>query len=90
MTPAEILTVPLALGFAVLGFAKLAGAAGMPARAAHLGFTTDAYQRIGSLELLAALGLVAGLMVPAIGAAAAVGLAVLAVGYLVLAAGAVR
>ena len=75
-----VLTIALVGCFSMLGLAKVAGTAGMPARAAHLGFNSAAYQRIGALELLAALGLLLGLVEARIGLAAAVGLVLLMTG----------
>lgn len=75
-----VLTTALVGCFTMLGLAKVAGAAGMPARAAHVGFTGAAYKRIGALELLAALGLLLGLLDARIGVAAAIGLALLMAG----------
>lgn len=75
-----VLTIALVGCFTMLGLAKVVGAAGMPARAAAVGFTSDAYKRIGALELLAVLGLLLGLVLPWIGLAAAVGLLLLMTG----------
>lgn len=75
-----VLTIALVGCFTMLGLAKVAGAAGMPARAAHVGFNSAAYKRIGALELLAALGLLLGLAEAWIGLAAAVGLVLLMTG----------
>ncbi|MDP9984763.1 hypothetical protein J2W14_004190 [Pseudarthrobacter oxydans] len=75
-----VLTIALAGCFTLLGLAKVAGAAGMPARAAHVGFSSAAYRRIGALELLAAVGLLLGLVEVRIGLAAAVGLVLLMTG----------
>ena len=75
-----VLTIALVGCFTMLGLAKVVGAAGMPARAAAVGFTSDAYKRIGGLELLAVLGLLLGLVLPWIGLAAAVGLVLLMTG----------
>lgn len=75
-----VLTVALVGCFTMLGLAKVAGAAGMPARAAHVGFNSAAYKRIGALELLAALGLLLGLVEAWIGLAAAGGLVLLMAG----------
>lgn len=78
-----VLTIALVGCFTMLGLAKVLGAAGMPARAAHVGFDSAAYKRIGALELLAALGLLLGLVEAWIGLAAAVGLELLMTGALV-------
>ncbi len=75
-----VLTIALVGCFTMLGLAKVVGAAGMPARAAHVGFDSAAYKRIGALELLAVLGLLLGLVLPWIGLAAAVGLLLLMTG----------
>ena len=75
-----VLTTALVGCFTMLGLAKVVGAAGMPARAAHVGFTSAAYKRIGALELLAALGLLLGLLEAWIGLTAAVGLLLLLTG----------
>ena len=75
-----VLTIVLVGCFTMLGLAKVAGAAGMLARAAHVGLNSAAYRRIGALELLAALGLLLGLVEPWIGLAAAVGLVLLMTG----------
>ncbi|MBT2534513.1 DoxX family protein [Arthrobacter sp. ISL-48] len=74
------LTILLVACFAILGLAKVVGAAGMPARAAHVGFSSTAYKRIGALELLATLGLLLGLVEPWIGVSAAIGLVLLMTG----------
>ncbi|MFE4228814.1 DoxX family protein [Arthrobacter sp. NPDC056886] len=75
-----VLTIALVGCFTMLGLAKVLGAAGMPARAAHVGFTSASFRRIGALELLAVLGLLLGLVLPWIGLAAAVGLLLLMTG----------
>ena len=75
-----VLTIALVGCFSMLGLAKVAGAAGMLARAAHVGLTGASYKRIGALELLAAVGLSLGLVEPRIGLAAAVGLVLLLAG----------
>ena len=80
---APVLTTALAvlLAVAVLGAgaAKLAGAPFMKQSAEHLGFSWPAYQRIGGLEVAGALGVLAGLVVPLLGALAAGCLTVLLV-----------
>ena len=76
-----LLTIALAVVLAVAvlgaGAAKLAGLPFMKQSAAHLGFSWPAYQRIGGLEVAGALGVLVGLVVPALGALAAGCLAVL-------------
>ena len=76
----EVLAVVLAVVFGVAGLAKIGGAPVMRKAAQHLGFTVDQYRVIGALELAGALGLVVGLVVPAIGVAAAIGLGLLLIG----------
>ena len=66
-----------------LGSAKLAAVPAMRARAEHVGFSVAAYRRIGSLEVLAVLGLLVGAFVPVIGALAAAGLLMLLGGAVV-------
>lgn len=79
-----VLTIALVGCFTMLGLAKVVGAAGMLARAAHVGLNTAAYRRIGALELLAALGLLLGLVEAWVGLAAAVGLVLLMTGACVI------
>ena len=66
--------------FFALGSAKVLALAPMRARAAHLGFSTDAYRAIGALEIAGAAGVLLGLAVPPLGALAAVGLLLLLAG----------
>jgi len=61
----------------LLGGAKVLRLQPMRERAAHVGFTTDEYRRIGALELLAAAGFGIGIVVPVIGVLAACGLLLL-------------
>jgi hypothetical protein len=77
---AELLAIVLAVVFGVLGIAKLVGAPPMRTAARHLGFSVGRYRLIGALELAGAVGLLAGLVVPALGIAAAVGLGLLLIG----------
>lgn len=77
MNAAPILATALVLAFALAGTAKVAALPAMRSRAEHVGFTIRAYQRIGTLELLAAVGLIVGVVVPGIGVLAAAGLLVL-------------
>ncbi|WP_336631244.1 MULTISPECIES: DoxX family protein [unclassified Microbacterium] len=74
----------LALACLATGGAKLAGTAGMRARAAHLRVPWSGYVVIGTLEALAAAGLVAGVWLPVLGAAAAAGLVALMAGAVVM------
>ena len=75
-----ILAIALAAVFAALGAAKVIAVPAMRTRAAHVGFSVDAYRRIGALELAGAVGLVVGLAVPALAAAASTGLLLLLLG----------
>ena len=83
MTPASILAGVLVVAFAALGSAKLVAVPAMRARAEHVGFSVAAYRWIGSLEVLAVLGLLVGAAVPVIGALAAAGLLTLLGGAVV-------
>ena len=84
MNPTPILASLLVIAFAALGSSKLAAVPAMRARAAHVGFSVAAYRRIGLLEILGVLGLLAGALVPMIGALAAAGLLLLLGGALVV------
>jgi len=77
MNATAILAGVLVVAFAAAGAAKLAAVPAMRARAAHVGFSVAAYRRIGILEILGVLGLLAGALVPMIGALAAGGLLLL-------------
>ena len=82
--PTSILAGVLVVAFAAAGFAKLAAVPAMRTRAEHVGFSVSAYRRIGFLEVLAVLGLLAGVFVPLIGALAAGGLLILLGGAVVV------
>jgi hypothetical protein len=84
MNPTPILAGLLVIAVAVLGGAKLAAVPAMRARAEHAGFSVAAYRRIGALEVLAGVGLIAGAFVPVLGALAAAGLLMLLGGALVV------
>jgi uncharacterized membrane protein YphA (DoxX/SURF4 family) len=79
-----ILSVLLAAAFAMAGGSKLAGVGQMRDAAAHLGIPYSRYRTIGVLELAAAAGLLMGLVVAALGAAAAIGLVLVMIGALIL------
>jgi hypothetical protein len=83
MNPTPILAGLLVVAFTAAGSAKLAAVPAMRAKAAHVGFSASAYRRIGLLEVLGVLGLLAGAFVPVIGVLAAVGLLLLLGGALV-------
>ena len=72
--------LPVAAVFLVLGSAKVLALAPMRARAAHVGFSTSSYRVIGGLEIAGAAGVLLGLAVPPLGAAAAAGLLLLLAG----------
>jgi len=77
-----VLGAMLALGFLLIGAAKVLALPAMRQRAMHLGFSVNAYRRIGLLELAGAGGVLLGLAVPVIGVLAAVGLLLLLGGAL--------
>lgn len=79
-----VLAAVLAAEFASFGTAKLVAAASMRKRAAHLGYSTAAYQGIGALEIAAAGGVLVGLTRPPIGVAAGIGLVLLMAGAVVV------
>jgi 4-hydroxybenzoate polyprenyltransferase len=80
-----LITVTLLLAVACLAPAggKLLAHPKMQASAVHFGIPWSRYRLIGVAELAAVAGILAGLVVPAIGVAAAVGMIVLLVGALV-------
>lgn len=83
MNATAILAAALAAVFLGLGTAKLLAVPSMQARAAHAGFTNEAYRRIGALEVAGALGLLAGAAVPLLRVLAALGLLLLLAGALI-------
>ncbi|EWT01940.1 invasion protein [Intrasporangium oryzae NRRL B-24470] len=83
MNPTSILAALLVVVFAVVGTAKLAAVPAMRAKAEHVGFSVAAYRRIGLLEVLGVVGLLAGSFVPVIGAVAGAGLLMLLAGAVV-------
>jgi hypothetical protein len=70
----------VALVAAASGFPKIIGAARTVEEARHLGLPRIGYTAIGSLELAAAAGVLAGLAVAPLGIAAAAGLVVMMAG----------
>jgi hypothetical protein len=58
---ASILSIILFLAFATSGIQRLLFNPMVSQSADHLGFTKKAYQRIGALEIVGAIGLLAGL-----------------------------
>lgn len=83
-TASAVLAVLLAVVFLALGTAKVLALAPMRALAAEVGFSTAAYRRIGVLEVLGGIGLLAGLAEPLIGGLAGIGLFVLLTGAVVV------
>ena len=83
MITITVLAVLIVAQAVLLGGAKVAQTAPMRERAAHVGFTSGAYSRIGVLELLGAAGIAIGVVVPPIGVLAAIGLLVLLTGAVV-------
>jgi DoxX-like family len=84
MNATPVLAGVLVVAFGLLGSAKLAAVPAMRARAQHVGFSVDAYRKIGALEVLAALGILVGITVPVIGALAATGLVLMLGGAVVV------
>ena len=70
----------IAVAFTVLGASKIRAVPSMQGRAAHVGFSVGAYQRIGVLEVAGAAGILLGLAIPPLGVLAAAGLLLLMVG----------
>jgi len=79
------LALSLLLALACLGpaGAKLAGAPGVQASATHFGIPWNRYRLISVPELAAAIGVLAGLRIHALGVAAAFGMALLLLAALV-------
>ena len=78
-----VLAVLLALAFGAAGGQKVAGAKSVMDGADHVHFSHQAYRGIGVLELLAAIGLLVGLVVWPLGVAAGAGLALLMAGAVI-------
>ncbi|MFJ3385418.1 MULTISPECIES: DoxX family protein [unclassified Curtobacterium] len=78
-----ILSLVLAAAMLGSGVMKLIGAAAMRANMATVHVTPGQMRVLGVLEVLATIGLVAGLWVPALGIAAAIGAVVYFVGAIV-------
>ncbi len=79
-TTAAVFSSVLALVFLGAGSSKVAKVKMQQDNAAHLGFTIAAYQRIGTLQIAGAIGLVIGLWVAPLGIAAATGLTLMMIG----------
>jgi len=78
-----VLATLIVLAFATLGIMKVLAVPAMVQRAEHLGLTASTYRRIGALEVLGAVGLALGAVLPWLGVAAAVGLLLLLGGAIV-------
>lgn len=81
---AVIVSVLLALAYLAAGAGKVAMNKMSQDQSAHFGLSANAYRAIGALEVAGALGLLIGLWVAPLGAAAAVGLVLLMVGAVVV------
>jgi hypothetical protein len=77
-----VLSLLLAVACLVPAIAKLGAHPKMVASAGHFGIPWSRYRLIGVAELLAAAGVIAGLIWPPIGVAAATGMCALLVGAL--------
>lgn len=82
-TVLAVLAISLAVFYLLLGVSKVSATAPMRDRAAHVGMSVDTFRGIGALEVAGAVGLLLGGFVPALGAAAGVGLLLLMVGAVV-------
>jgi DoxX-like family len=80
---AGVISVLLSAVFLATGTLKLIGTEWSMGHAERLGYLTRAWRGIGALEVAAALGLVVGLFVAALGVAAAAGSVLLMVGAVV-------
>lgn len=78
-----VLAILLALSFAAAGGPKVVGAKSAMEGADHLHIPHNAYRGIGVLELLAVVGLLAGLAVWPLGVAAGAGLVLLMIGAVI-------
>ncbi len=78
-----VLAALLAVGFGIIGFAKVAALKPMREAAARGGFSVEAYRGIGLLEIAGAAGVLLGLVVRPIGWLAAIGLLLLLTGAVV-------
>jgi hypothetical protein len=78
-----ILAVVLALAYAAAGGQKLAGSKMAVETSQHLGISLERSKMIGGLEILAVVGLLAGLAVWPLGVAASAGLVLLMIGAVV-------
>jgi Mn2+/Fe2+ NRAMP family transporter len=75
-----VVSVLLAAAYVLAGASKVGGTRQMMEAADHFGIFRLAYRGIGALELLGAIGLLAGLVIGPLGTVAAICLVVLMVG----------
>ncbi|WP_433201647.1 DoxX family protein [Nocardia sp. CA-107356] len=80
MTATTILAALLAIVLLPAGATMTLAVGFQRDTAAHLGFSVNAFRRIGVLELLGAIGVLLGLTIPTIGVLAAAGVVALMVG----------
>lgn len=78
-----IIDILLAIGFLAAGSIKVIGIKTSIQMRDHVAVAAPLWRVIGALELAAAAGLVAGLFIPALGVAAAIGLSLLLAGAVV-------
>ena len=78
--PVIVLTVLVVLLFLAAGIPKITAAPRTVEQADHLGVPRGLYRLVGVLEVLGAAGVVVGLWLPWLGAAAGVGLVLLMLG----------
>ena len=83
MNPTIVLAALVTLIFALLGTAKILAVPPMRHLAGEVGFSVDAYRRLGVLEVAGAIGVAVGLAVPLLGGLAATGLLLLLAGALI-------
>ncbi|MBF6341102.1 DoxX family protein [Nocardia abscessus] len=83
MIATTVLAALLAIIFLASGATMTLATSFQRGNAAHLGFSIDAFRRIGVLALLGAIGVLLGLTIPLVGVLAATGLVALMVGAVV-------
>jgi hypothetical protein len=83
MNPTIVLAALVTLIFMLLGTAKILAVAPMRQLAGEVGFSVDAYRRLGVLEVAGAIGVAVGPTVPLLGGLAATGLLLLLAGALI-------
>ena len=83
MNPTIVLAALVTSIFTLLGTAKILAVPPMRHLASEVGFSVDAYRRVGVLEVAGAIGVAVGLAVPLLGGLAATGLLLLLAGALI-------